>query len=105
PRHVKTITEGRVVEGVGDSNPAGRPARGKAPTSHRRGPNKIFEGALEAGVPVPSDPALLFLNRLSPFSTAWSNITTDRWIIQTVQRGYQLQFVSPPSSHPPTPSL
>ncbi|KAG6927625.1 hypothetical protein G0U57_009451, partial [Chelydra serpentina] len=102
PHHAKTFTGGRVVEGVGDSSLAGRPARGRAPTSHRRGPNKIFEGALEAGVPVHTDPALLFLNRLSPFSQAWSKVTTDRWVLHTVQGGYRLQFVSPPSSHPPT---
>ncbi|KAM7163698.1 uncharacterized protein RBU57_007879 isoform 2-T2 [Macrochelys suwanniensis] len=44
---------------------------------------------------------LAFSNRLRPFLSQWSHITSDRWVLSTIARGYTLQFRSPPISRPP----
>ncbi|KAM7173925.1 uncharacterized protein RBU57_004199 [Macrochelys suwanniensis] len=91
---------------VGGGSRVIRLARTRAPLNHQRGPSKTFEVTPKDGAPVSTqDPSPLFRDRLSHFFRAWSKITSDRWVLRTVERGYHLQFVSFPSSHPPSLSL
>ncbi|XP_043348930.1 uncharacterized protein LOC122455943 [Dermochelys coriacea] len=80
--------------------------RTKASTNPSRALSQAFEGVLKDSVPDQSlDPSLCFLNCLPCFSCAWSNITSDHWVLCTVQNGYLLQFSSLPPSLPTSPSL
>ncbi|XP_065406172.1 uncharacterized protein LOC122174245 [Chrysemys picta bellii] len=95
--------EGEVVD---EGEPALNPVRTKGHQGHPQGPGRTFEGAVEDGAPViPQDPAPSFRDRLSHFHRVWSLITSDRWVLRTVERGYAIQFSSFPPSHPPSPSL
>ncbi|EMP37492.1 hypothetical protein UY3_05305 [Chelonia mydas] len=78
--------------------------QGKGPTKHHWAPNKVFEGMPEEGIPaVMADPSPCFMNRLSHFYCAWSQITSDRCVLLMVEMGYALQFCSCSPFHPPFP--
>lgn len=54
-----------------------------------------FEGALESDAPVNfPDPPHSFLNCLRPYRSAWSQVTSDRWVLEIVSVGYTLQFLA-----------
>lgn len=48
---------------------------------------------------------LFFNSHLSQFLSAWAHITSDQWVLSTVELGYALQFISTSPFHPPSLGL
>lgn len=77
--------------------------KARAHPNSPRGRNLTFEGVPEDGAPrLNLNPYPPFVNQLSHFYRAWSQITTDRWVLSTVGVGYSIQFCSLPPSRPPS---
>ncbi|XP_065439796.1 uncharacterized protein LOC135981398 [Chrysemys picta bellii] len=86
----RTSPEGgdEVVDG---GRPAPNLVRTKALLGHLQDLGKTFEGALEDGAPATTqDPSPFFRDHLFRFHRAWSLITSNRWVLRMVERGYAL---------------
>ncbi|EMP39107.1 hypothetical protein UY3_03681 [Chelonia mydas] len=73
--------------------PSHPPPRSAQPGSTRNGQMVLFEGVPEGDLPDYSpDPSFpVFSNRLSLFLPAWTAITSDQWVLSSVEQGYTLQ--------------
>lgn len=71
-------------------------------------PNKRFDALVEDGLSVPrgpSAPTPIFANHLFHLQSAWTRITSDQWVLRTVDLGYTLLFVSVPPLYPTSLTL
>lgn len=73
------------------------------PAKHHGRQKRDFEGALESNTPVNSlDPSHLFLNCFCPYRLAWSQVTSDHWMLEIVSLGYILQLLATLPPHLPS---
>ncbi|XP_074982223.1 uncharacterized protein LOC142071241 [Caretta caretta] len=92
---------------AGRRRPRQRSGQGSGQPKLLSGPKPASESTVEDGVPHQrlDPPCLTFLSRLSPFYHAWPRITSDHWVLRTVERGYAIQFCALLPFHPPSLSL
>lgn len=92
---------------TGGTSNATHPARRQTSRGHHRGLDPLFDGTVEGDLSTETldRSTSTFGSRLSPFYYAWSRITSDEWVLRTVERGYSIQFSSLLPHQPPTPAL
>nr|XP_025044280.1 uncharacterized protein LOC112547038 [Pelodiscus sinensis] len=76
-----------------------------------RTPNSKFNSCVEdkntSSVLTVEEPTttLLFHHRIKPYYHQWRDITSDHWVLEVINSGLTIPFVSIPPTTPPTPSL